>query len=119
MKRNNRRSSSVKAGIIFSVSRVPRYLKEGEYTKRTSKCAGVYLAAVLEYLTTELLEVSNAVTQEKKKKMITPRFVTLAVRKDEELDKLLVDVIIAQGGRASWNPSRDFNEEKINEKEKI
>lgn len=91
-------SSTAKAGLTLSVSRTRRWLKKGKYSKRTSSCAGVYLAAVLEYLASEVWEISGDATFDNKKKMITPRFMTLAIRNDHELNKLLAQVTIAQGG---------------------
>ncbi len=59
----------------------------------------MYLAAVLEYLTAELLELSaKVVVQQKKSSRITPRAVTLAVRHDADLGSLLKDVTLSRGG---------------------
>ncbi|KAI1230666.1 hypothetical protein IHE44_0008541 [Lamprotornis superbus] len=58
----------------------------------------VYLAAVLEYLTAEVLELAGNAARYYKKQRIMPRHIQLAVRYDEELNKLLGGVVIAQGG---------------------
>ncbi|KNH04995.1 histone h2a [Perkinsela sp. CCAP 1560/4] len=91
---------SKKVGLIFPVGRVRSMLKKGRYTKRVGAAAPVYLTAVLEYLTAELLELSGKVAAQHKKKRITPRAVTLAVRHDDELSQLLGNVTFSQGGVA-------------------
>jgi hypothetical protein len=46
----------------------------------------------------EVLELSGNAAHDNKKKRIIPRHVQLAVRNDEELNRLLGDVTISQGG---------------------
>jgi histone H2A len=92
------KGGSSKVGLIFPVGRIGSMLRRGRYTKRVAAAAPVYLAAVLEYLTAELLELSGKVAGQNKKKRITPRAVTLAVRHDEELSQLLGNVTFTQGG---------------------
>ena len=58
----------------------------------------MYLAAVLEYLAAEILELAGNAARDNKKHRIVPRHVQLAVRNDEELNKLLGGVTIASGG---------------------
>ena len=72
-------------------------LRKGNYAKRVGAGAPVYLAAVLEYLTAEVLELAGNAAREKKKTRIVPCHVQLAVRNDEELIKLLAGVTIADG----------------------
>ncbi|KAK8512259.1 hypothetical protein V6N13_097079 [Hibiscus sabdariffa] len=91
-------SRSVKAGLQFPVGRIGRYLKKGRYAQRVGSAAPIYLAAVLEYLAAEVLELAGNAARDNKKKTIIPRHVLLAVRNDEELGKLLAGVTIAHGG---------------------
>ena len=91
-------SRSAKAGLQFPVGRVARYLKKGKYADRVGAGAPVYLAAVLEYLCAEVLELAGNAARDNKKTRIVPRHLQLAVRNDEELSKLLAGVTIASGG---------------------
>lgn len=58
----------------------------------------MFLAAVLEYLSAEVLELSGNAAKENQKKRIVPRHLVLAVRNDAELDKLFGDAMISSGG---------------------
>ncbi|GJX46629.1 histone H2A [Tanacetum coccineum] len=89
---------SVKAGLQFPVGRIGRYLKKGRYAKRVGTGAPVYLAAVMEYLAAEVLELAGNAARDNKKSRIIPRHLLLAIRNDEELGKLLSGVTIAHGG---------------------
>ena len=91
-------SRSAKAGLQFPVGRVARYLKKGKYAERIGAGAPVYLVAVLEYLTAEVLELAGNAARDNKKNRIVPRHIQLAIRNDEELGKLLGQVTIAAGG---------------------
>ena len=91
-------SRSAKAGLQFPVGRVARYLKAGKYATRVGAGAPVYLAAVLEYLAAEVLELAGNASRDNKKSRIVPRHIQLAIRNDEELSKLLGTVTIAAGG---------------------
>jgi histone H2A len=91
-------SRTVKAGLQFPVGRIARYLKKGRYAKRVGGGAAVYIAAVLEYLAAEVLELAGNAARDNKKTRIIPRHIQLAVRNDDELGKLLGKVTIASGG---------------------
>ena len=91
-------TKSSKAGLQFPVGRIGRFLKKGKYATRVGGGAPVYLAAILEYLTAEILELAGNAARDNKKTRIIPRHIQLAVRNDEELNKLFGGVTIAQGG---------------------
>ena len=54
-----RQSKSSKAGLVMSVARVLRKLKDGQYSRRVGVTGAVYLASVLEYLVAEVLELAG------------------------------------------------------------
>src|SRR6185312_8384314 len=51
-------SRSSRAGLQFPVGRISRFLRKGRYGARIGAGAPVYLAAVLEYLAAEILELA-------------------------------------------------------------
>ena len=90
--------SSKKSGLRFNPGVIGGQLKRGRFAKRVSKQYAIYLAAKIEYATQELLELSTKVAAKKKNKTLRPRHIALAVRNDDELNKLLAKVTIAAGG---------------------
>jgi len=91
-------SKSARAGLQFPVARVGRYLKKGGYATRLGAGAPVYMAAVMEYLAAEVLELAGNAARDNKKTRINPRHLQLAIKGDEELNKLFANVTVAAGG---------------------
>jgi len=91
-------SRSSKAGLQFPVGRIHRHLKNGGFADRIGAGAPVYLAAVLEYLSAEVLELAGNAARDNKKSRINPRHIQLAIRNDEELNKMLGTATIPSGG---------------------
>ena len=99
--RTKARTRSSRAGLQFPVGRMHRLLRKGNYAQRVGAGAPVYLTPVLfvlEYLSAEILELAGNAASDNKKTRIIPRHLQLAIRNDEELNKLLSGVTIAQGG---------------------
>ncbi|NXK84657.1 H2A2B protein, partial [Amazona guildingii] len=90
------KSRSSRAGLQFPMGRVHRLLRKGNYAEQVGARAAVYLAAVLEYLSAEILELAGNAARDKKT-CIIPRHLQLAIR-NHELNKLLGGVTITQGG---------------------
>merc|ERR1712105_540641 len=82
----------------FPVGRIHRHLRKGNFATRIGRGARVFLAAVIEYLTAEILELAGNAARDNKKARIIPRHLQLAVRNDEELNQLFAGVTISQGG---------------------
>lgn len=89
---------SERAGLKFPVGRIHSRLKKGGYADRVSQTAPIYLAAVMEYIMVEVLELSSRVAQDLKKQRITPRYILLSVKTDSELASLFQHAQISRGG---------------------
>ena len=95
-------TQSSKASLIFNVARVGRILRKGRYSDRVSTSGPVFLAAVIEYLAREILEISGEQAAQKKCSIIKPRHIQLAVSNDEELNKMMSTIQISDGGFKSF-----------------
>ena len=93
-----KQSRTSRAGLQFPVGRIHRHLRRGNYAQRIGAGAPVYLAAVVEYLAAEIMELAGNAARDNKKARIIPRHLQLAIRNDEELNRLLSGVTISQGG---------------------
>jgi histone H2A len=94
-----KRTKTNRAELKFSVGRVDRLLRKNCAGKcRVALAAPIYLAAVLEYITAEVLELAGDLAIKDRKHRITPRHLQLAIRDDNDLSELLGSAVIASGG---------------------
>jgi len=91
-------SKSKKSGLIFPVHSILKNLKAINPKTLVREGSAVYLAAVLEYLVAEVLEISGEITAKNKRKRINPRSISLAIQSDAEIHEMLKDVTISEGG---------------------
>jgi len=91
-------SKAFRAGLQFPVSRIHSWLRLKYTSFRIGAGSSVYLAAVLEYLSAEMLELAGNSSRDNKRVRIIPRDILLAKDNDEELHRLLKGVMISQGG---------------------
>ena len=84
--------------LTFSAARCTRLIKRDRNNTRVSLGAGIYAAAVLEFLAAEILALAGEVAVAHKRKTILPRHIMIAMRADEEFSKLFHSVLIAEAG---------------------
>jgi len=80
-------SHAVRAGIKFPPSRFDKIIRESGGS-RVGKTAGVYLAAVMEYLIVEILDLAGNAARDRKKVTITMKDVATVLQNDYELYEL-------------------------------
>ena len=91
-------SRSTKAGLQFPVGRIHRLLKRGKFAPRIGAGAPVFMAAVIEYMIAEILELAGSAATDNKKQRILPRHIQLAIRSDVELNKYMKGVTLHETG---------------------
>lgn len=96
--RREKVSGSKKADTLFPVGRCNSYLRRGRYSERLGASAGVFMAAVLEYICGEFLEAATQVCIERGRKQIKPNHINIGAKSDECLEKLMHMCMISEGG---------------------
>lgn len=93
---------SMKAGLVFPIPYFKTLVAEKSKT-RVGSGAPIYLAAVCEYITAEILELAGNAARDNQLVRITPRHIMLAIQNDEELRRLFTGHIRGGGVLPSIN----------------
>ena len=73
-------------------------MKRDRLSTRVGKSSAVVMTAIMEYVCSELLDLSGSQADEAGKKRINNRHIQLAIQNDDELLKIFGGAIIFQGG---------------------
>jgi histone H2A len=76
----------IRAGLKFPVARIGKYLKAQVKYKRKGLGAGIYLAAVMEYMCAEIIALTGNYARDHKRHRITPRAIAMVIANDSEMD---------------------------------
>lgn len=82
------KTKQARAGLLLPVGRVNTALKTRSGLKRVGGSAAVYMAAVLEYVASEVLEAAGNHTLQANRKRVTPDDVVVSIRCDADLAKV-------------------------------
>lgn len=93
------KTKAARAGLVMPVSKLNKHLRMANKAKRVGGGAPVYLAGVLEYAASEILEM--AMNSMGKRKRITPTDILSGVRSDRELNILLAGASVFVGDRVT------------------
>lgn len=97
--KKKRVTTEKKAKLQFKVSRCKTILQrhQSKDTPNIAPTAAIYLAAVVEYVCAEIIELSNIQAREDNRSRITHIDVKNAIRKDAELSELFNGMILGTG----------------------
>ncbi|XP_017824656.1 histone H2A-Bbd type 2/3-like [Callithrix jacchus] len=89
-------SRTARGELLFSVSEVERSLQEGQCAQRLSPSAPVFLAAVIQYLTAQILELAGKEAHNNGERTITPQPLDMAVHDNALLSTLFDTTTVSQ-----------------------
>ncbi|CAG9322050.1 unnamed protein product [Blepharisma stoltei] len=114
---NHKITKSTRSGLIFPVARIQNNIKKGRIADKVSLNGSVFMSAVLEYLTAEVLETAGDKCLERnkgKRRMIQPRDICLAIKDDDELNQVVSkDAVIPGGGVIPYIREEMKNKKKL------
>ena len=91
-------TKSKKADLEFPVSRIGTNLRRGHYFGRYSDATPVFLSAVLEFLTGEVLDLAGIQAKNEGRKRIVPTNIFSGIQQDAGLVDLFSNIVISEGG---------------------
>jgi len=105
----NTGSHSQKGGLLFSVSKCKSLLEAHKLGAKTriGGTTAVYLSAVLEYIASEIVELSYAQAQLEKMVTISPVMMKTAIVEDNELAVLMLKLNILLPGNANGGNNKN------------
>ena len=97
-------SQSSRAGVDFPVGRLGRYMRQtGD---RVGRAAPIHMAAVMDYMCAEILDLAIVVCKDHKRKRIIPRHIELGIRNDVDMSRLYLNQTFFNGGMTPHIDSR-------------
>lgn len=92
------KSTQKKLKLTLPIHKFAKALRGQSHTRRVGGGTAVMLTSIIEYVTSEILELAGNTAKEGGKIRIVPKHIQQAVRTDEELNKYFADVTIAGAG---------------------
>ena len=93
-------ATATRAGLLFSVPRVTKLMRRDRLAATVGTRPAVVMAAVMEYIASEILELAGNLSQDAGVVRVTPRHIMLAIANDEELSKVISGAIFHESGVA-------------------
>lgn len=92
---SKRQRQEQKAGLLFPVARLRRYMEQRGVAERISTKSAVAMAAMLEFLCAEVLETAaDSADAEAKGRQVKPRHLRTAIQCKEELNAVLTAEVL-------------------------
>ena len=108
-----RMSKASRAGLKFPPTRIGHMIRErASGCSRLSETASITMAATLEYLAAEVLELAGNSAYDHKHKLINNRDILLAISNDFELHKLYKNVVLPGGVVPFYIPTEKDKKKK-------
>ena len=112
-------SKSARAELEMPVGRIGRHLRRGCYFKRYSDATAVYLAAVIEFLCKEVLDMAGIACKNDGRQRIKPDHIFQGIQEDESFVELFDNIVISEGGFTEHiDPSLLYTKKEIERRQR-